>query len=291
MLNNSSASVCTVHRFLWENLKAMRHLVLLYHESYWKMLPFWQTGIFCTILGYTHALPEENQTKVCVTNSCILCGMRKVQAPPLPSWLPCATAQGPTWPPPPIWSRKLKLEPGTLANLTNQCARILAQGRKDDWRTGALDRRSVSASKSTFVGTAPSLVIQWLGEPLALEMDAIVDSIWSFCEKNDMETVSSHQMNSSCSASASSTGDFLWYLLPNITRAAPTWWWTCDLFQWLTSWIPRFWGKRRYWSHLSKMGAQKKVKKSNESINSRLALVMKSGKYMLGYKQTLKTLR
>merc|ERR1712112_794361 len=39
------------------------------------------------------------------------------------------------------------------------------------------------------------------------------------------------------------------------------------------------------------MGAQKKVKKSNESINSRLALVMKSGKYVLGYKQTLKTLR
>ena len=39
------------------------------------------------------------------------------------------------------------------------------------------------------------------------------------------------------------------------------------------------------------MGAQKKVKKSNESINARLALVMKSGKYMLGYKQTLKTLR
>merc|ERR1712122_465674 len=50
-------------------------------------------------------------------------------------------------------------------------------------------------------------------------------------------------------------------------------------------------GKRRYWSHLNIMGAQKKVKKSNESINSRLALVMKSGKYMLGYKQTLKTLR
>nr|ALS04410.1 60S ribosomal protein L30 [Acartia pacifica] len=39
------------------------------------------------------------------------------------------------------------------------------------------------------------------------------------------------------------------------------------------------------------MGAQKKVKKSNESINARLALVMKSGKYVLGYKQTLKTLR
>merc|ERR1712106_1183296 len=40
-----------------------------------------------------------------------------------------------------------------------------------------------------------------------------------------------------------------------------------------------------------KMVAAKKVKKSNESINSRLALVMKSGKYCLGYKQTLKTLR
>merc|ERR1719347_1970946 len=33
------------------------------------------------------------------------------------------------------------------------------------------------------------------------------------------------------------------------------------------------------------------LKKSNESINARLALVMKSGKYCLGYKQTLKTLR
>merc|ERR1712029_87820 len=41
------------------------------------------------------------------------------------------------------------------------------------------------------------------------------------------------------------------------------------------------------------MGVQKKKasKKSNESINARLALVMKSGKYVLGYKQTLKTLR
>ena len=39
------------------------------------------------------------------------------------------------------------------------------------------------------------------------------------------------------------------------------------------------------------MGAQKKVKKSNDLINSRLALVMKSGKYVLGYKQTLKMLR
>lgn len=37
--------------------------------------------------------------------------------------------------------------------------------------------------------------------------------------------------------------------------------------------------------------AVKKSKKSTESINSRLALVMKSGKYTLGYKSTLKTLR
>jgi hypothetical protein len=35
----------------------------------------------------------------------------------------------------------------------------------------------------------------------------------------------------------------------------------------------------------------KKSKKATESINSRLALVMKSGKYTLGYKTTLKTLR
>lgn len=39
------------------------------------------------------------------------------------------------------------------------------------------------------------------------------------------------------------------------------------------------------------MGAEKKQKKNAESINSRLALVMKSGKYVLGYKQTIKTLR
>merc|ERR1711893_328372 len=32
-------------------------------------------------------------------------------------------------------------------------------------------------------------------------------------------------------------------------------------------------------------------KKTMESINSRLALVMKSGKYTLGYRSTLKTLR
>ncbi|OQV14434.1 putative 60S ribosomal protein L30 [Hypsibius exemplaris] len=38
-------------------------------------------------------------------------------------------------------------------------------------------------------------------------------------------------------------------------------------------------------------GLSKKSKKSNENINARLALVMKSGKFVLGYKQTLKTLR
>merc|ERR1711931_198699 len=41
----------------------------------------------------------------------------------------------------------------------------------------------------------------------------------------------------------------------------------------------------------STMAPAKKVKKSNESINSRLALVMKSGKCLLGYKQTLDGLR
>uniref|UniRef100_A0A667J576 Large ribosomal subunit protein eL30 n=1 Tax=Lynx canadensis TaxID=61383 RepID=A0A667J576_LYNCA len=39
------------------------------------------------------------------------------------------------------------------------------------------------------------------------------------------------------------------------------------------------------------MVAAKKTKKSPESINSRLQLVMKSGKYMLGYKQTMKMVR
>merc|ERR1712079_554757 len=42
---------------------------------------------------------------------------------------------------------------------------------------------------------------------------------------------------------------------------------------------------------VAEMVAQKKTKKTIESINSRLALVMKSGKYLLGYKQTLKSLR
>jgi large subunit ribosomal protein L30e len=39
------------------------------------------------------------------------------------------------------------------------------------------------------------------------------------------------------------------------------------------------------------MVAAKKGKKTTESINSRLALVMKSGKYQLGFKTTLKSLR
>ncbi|KJE92423.1 ribosomal protein rpl30 [Capsaspora owczarzaki ATCC 30864] len=39
------------------------------------------------------------------------------------------------------------------------------------------------------------------------------------------------------------------------------------------------------------MVAAKKQKKSAEGINTRLALVVKSGKFTLGYKSTLKTLR
>ncbi|KAL4673945.1 hypothetical protein H8959_017879, partial [Pygathrix nigripes] len=39
------------------------------------------------------------------------------------------------------------------------------------------------------------------------------------------------------------------------------------------------------------MVAAKKIKKSVEWINSRLLLVIKSGKYILGYKQTLKMIR
>ena len=39
------------------------------------------------------------------------------------------------------------------------------------------------------------------------------------------------------------------------------------------------------------MVASKKSKKSMENINSRLQLVMRSGKVALGYKQTLKALR
>merc|ERR1712028_239567 len=43
----------------------------------------------------------------------------------------------------------------------------------------------------------------------------------------------------------------------------------------------------------AKMSTKKasKASKSADSINSRLQLVMKSGKYTLGYKTTLKTLR
>jgi large subunit ribosomal protein L30e len=39
------------------------------------------------------------------------------------------------------------------------------------------------------------------------------------------------------------------------------------------------------------MVATKKVKKSTDNVNTKLALVMKSGKYALGYRSTLKTLR
>ncbi|KMZ66424.1 60S ribosomal protein L30 [Zostera marina] len=39
------------------------------------------------------------------------------------------------------------------------------------------------------------------------------------------------------------------------------------------------------------MVAAKKTKKSHDNINNRLALVMKSGKYTLGYKTVLKTIR
>ncbi|KAG6602049.1 60S ribosomal protein L30, partial [Cucurbita argyrosperma subsp. sororia] len=39
------------------------------------------------------------------------------------------------------------------------------------------------------------------------------------------------------------------------------------------------------------MAPAKKTKKTHESINNRLALVMKSGKYTLGYKTVLRTIR
>ncbi|KAI4963343.1 hypothetical protein ZWY2020_014996 [Hordeum vulgare] len=39
------------------------------------------------------------------------------------------------------------------------------------------------------------------------------------------------------------------------------------------------------------MAPTKKAKKSGENINNKLQLVMKSGKYTLGYKTVLKTLR
>uniref|UniRef100_A0A0N4ZQ66 Large ribosomal subunit protein eL30 n=1 Tax=Parastrongyloides trichosuri TaxID=131310 RepID=A0A0N4ZQ66_PARTI len=37
--------------------------------------------------------------------------------------------------------------------------------------------------------------------------------------------------------------------------------------------------------------APKKTKKTSDNINARLGMVMKSGKFCLGYKQTLKSLR
>ncbi|KAF6204439.1 hypothetical protein GE061_002780 [Apolygus lucorum] len=55
--------------------------------------------------------------------------------------------------------------------------------------------------------------------------------------------------------------------------------------------IRNFFSYRSNSLNTTTMVAQKKQKKALESINSRLALVMKSGKYCLGFKQTLKTLR
>ncbi|KYO29397.1 60S ribosomal protein L30 [Alligator mississippiensis] len=64
--------------------------------------------------------------------------------------------------------------------------------------------------------------------------------------------------------------------------------------------VPSFLAARPSWRRLplppdptrgGNMVAAKKTKKSLESINSRLQLVMKSGKYVLGYKQTLKMIR
>merc|ERR1711976_1138356 len=49
--------------------------------------------------------------------------------------------------------------------------------------------------------------------------------------------------------------------------------------------------RQRAWKNPPRRWSLKKQKKTQESINSRLALVMKSGKALLGYKQTLKTLR
>lgn len=50
--------------------------------------------------------------------------------------------------------------------------------------------------------------------------------------------------------------------------------------------------KERFTDETKCSTAPKKSKKTgSDSINSRLALVMKSGKYVLGYKSTLKALR
>merc|ERR1712110_1343476 len=45
------------------------------------------------------------------------------------------------------------------------------------------------------------------------------------------------------------------------------------------------------WGTMSSAKKASKASKSADSINTRLQLVMKSGKYSLGYKTTLKTLR
>ena len=56
--------------------------------------------------------------------------------------------------------------------------------------------------------------------------------------KNIMESVASHEMQRFSGVNAISTRDLLWKW-PQINPCVPpTWWWTCDLFQWLTSWIP-----------------------------------------------------
>ncbi|GMG98364.1 hypothetical protein Nepgr_000204 [Nepenthes gracilis] len=47
----------------------------------------------------------------------------------------------------------------------------------------------------------------------------------------------------------------------------------------------------RFLIQLAEMVSAKKTKKTHESINNRLALVMKGGRYTLGYKTVLKTLR
>ncbi|KAF0024481.1 hypothetical protein F2P81_023283 [Scophthalmus maximus] len=58
-------------------------------------------------------------------------------------------------------------------------------------------------------------------------------------------------------------------------------------------WVVKFRVKRLAGTGLkpANMVAAKKTKKSMESINSRLQLVMKSGKYVLGYKQSQKMIR
>merc|ERR1711862_791915 len=59
----------------------------------------------------------------------------------------------------------------------------------------------------------------------------------------------------------------------------------------LRNFVVESWNFSNFHQTTSSMAPAKKVKKSNESINSRLALVMKSGKCLLGYKQTLDSLR